>query len=303
MNKAAHSSTVVISEPLTRILLSRSIPAGLSPMLWPRQDPGIASKTEVASLCSMITEEVENGRGFSILKIDRKWIDEPHLMTVAFWNLFTCLGEPLPQYASGELLYRVEASGQARTSTTPLMSHYSKSNMGGAFHTDGTFLLRRPFFAGLICLEQSRYGGESVLIDVRNLYQELGANRPNVLRQLEREYHFDCCGQIAGVETRPKPILSRVGSSLQVQYLRFYITEGHRKKAIPLSVEAIQSMDFFESLMEQARFQFIYKLSPGEMLIINNHMMLHGRKSFDDGDNCDSKRLLIRVYAARGYEK
>jgi Taurine catabolism dioxygenase TauD, TfdA family len=303
-SKVSVDSIVPISQMVTRVLLSRSIPDSLSPMLWPGREPGIAGNTEVASLCSLIREEVKDGRGFSILKIDRRWIDDPHLITVAFWNLFTCLGEPLPQYASGELLYRVESSEQAQASmTTPLMSHYSKSNIGGAFHTDGTFLLRRPFFAGLICLEQSRYGGESILIDIRNLYQELRANHPDVLRQLERKYQFDCCGQIAGVETRPKPIISRVGSSLLVQYLRFYITEGHRKAAIPLGREAIRSMDFFEELMEQARFQFIYKLSPGEMLVFNNHLMLHGRKSFNDGDSSESKRLLIRVYAARGHKK
>jgi len=304
MNRDARDSTALISQAVTKILLSRSIPDSLSPMLWPGREPGIASDTEVASLCSLIKEEVEDGRGFSILKIDRRWIDDPHLITVAFWNLFTCLGEPLPQYASGELIYKVESSEQARASmTAPLMSHYSKSNIGGAFHTDGTFLLRRPFFAGLICLRQSRYGGDSILIDVRNLYRELKENHPDVLRQLEREYHFDCCGQIAGVETRLKPIISRLGSSLLVQYLRFYITEGHRKTSIPLSSEAVQSMDFFEELMTQARFQFIYRLSPGEMLIINNHLMLHGRKSFSDGDDGESKRLLIRIYAANGYKE
>jgi hypothetical protein len=301
MNSGTHNSPTLISHSATRILLSRPIPDSLSPMFWPGLDSGIASNTEVALLCSLIKEEVENGRGFSILKIDSTLIDNLHQITVAFWNLFTCLGEPLPQYASGELIYRIESSEQSKASAPPLMSHYSKSSIGGAFHTDGALLLRRPFFAGLICLEQASDGGDSILIDVRNLYRELMVKRPDVLRELEREYHFDCCGQIEGMETRPKPIISRIGSSLLVQYLRFYITEGHRKTGVPLSREAIESMDIFDELMTQARFQFTYKLNPGEMLIMNNHLMLHGRKSFSDGDNGKSKRLLIRTYAARGY--
>lgn len=288
------SQDVVISinSKVTEALLSRLIPEDLSPNLWPGYDQTLASIPEVISLCSQVDKSLKNGAGFAIIKVDEELSKNSPLLISAFWNLFTCLGKPLAQYSTGELFFKVQDSG-----TAPIRNHYSATNRGGGFHTDGTFLPETPFYVGLMCIHQAKYGGDSILIDGRAIYRELSFNYPDVLSCLEKKYHFDCCDQLPGIETRLKPIISKQGSSVFIQYLRSYIVNGHEKSGIPLDTDTIRGLDVFEELMERQDFQFVYKLNPGEMLIFNNHFIIHGRKSFVDDENSYSKRLLIRVYA------
>lgn len=289
--QAIKDIVVHLNSQVTEYLLSSSISENLPPNLWPSGDPNIANIPEVVALCSQVNESLINGAGFTILKVNEELSNNSHLLISAFWNFFTCLGKPLPQYSTGELFFKVQDSG-----TAPIRNHYSATNRGGGFHTDGTFLPETPFYVGLMCIRQAKHGGDSILIDGRAIYRELSLNYPDALSSLEKKYHFDCCDQLPGIETRLKPIISKNNSSLFIQYLRSYIVNGHDKARIPLDANDIRSMDIFEELMEREDFQFTYKLSPGEMLIFNNHFIIHGRKSFVDDENSESKRLLIRVY-------
>lgn len=289
--QATQNIIIPINPKLTEVLSSRFIPEDLPPNLLPNVDQAIANVPEVISLCNQVNENLKNNAGFTVLKVNEKLSNNPPLLISAFWNLFTCLGKPLPQYSTSELFFRVQDSG-----TAPIRNHYSATNRGGGFHTDGTFLPETPFYVGLMCIRQAKYGGDSILIDGRAIYRELSLNYPDVLSCLEKQYYFDCCDQLPGIETRLKPIISKNSSSLFIQYLRSYIVNGHDKAGMPLDTDAIKSMDIFEELMERQDFQFVYKLNPGEMLIFNNYFIIHGRKSFVDDENSDSKRLMIRVY-------
>lgn len=282
-----------LSDTEVKLLLSRPIPRGVLQTEWPGGDTNLAASPLVASLLGEINTDIRDGGGYCIVRIGPELLNDPHLLTVAYWNLFTCLGVPIPQYSSGEMLFEVQVSREA----VPLMSHYSQSNRGGGFHTDGTFLTRSPYYVGLICLDQAKYGGDSILIDARPIYRELMLNQPEVLRSLEREFYFDCCGQISGKDTRLKPVISRKNGSLFVQYLRSYITQGHEKVAVPLTAEAVAGLDAFDEMLDRKEFQFLYKLNPGEMLLFNNSIILHGRKPFSEEGDEVSKRLLIRIYA------
>jgi alpha-ketoglutarate-dependent taurine dioxygenase len=290
--KNGHDSIYCLSQRQTDILLSRQIPTDLPTNLWPGRDDRIARSPEIASICSDIKGSLRHGAGYSVLRSESGEGDDPHLLKAIYWNLLTSIGKPVPQYSTGELVFEVH-----ETSATPIFNHYSRSNRGGGYHTDGTFLQEIPYYAGLICLRQAKLGGESVLIDSRKIYQELSTHHREALEYLQRDFYFDCCGQLPGVEYRPKPIISRKDSMISVQYLRSYIDEGHAKAGVPLDRSAIESLDLFDSLMGREEFQQVYKLNPGEMLILNNSIMLHGRKPFYDEEGGPSKRLLIRVYA------
>jgi alpha-ketoglutarate-dependent taurine dioxygenase len=283
---------IELSAETVDALLTRLIPVDLPATLYPGHSHEIASQPEVAQVCYEINKAVKNGAGYSILKIDSERALDHHQMKVAYWNLFTSLGSPLAQYLSGEMFYEV------RMSETPsLMSHYSRTNRGGGFHTDGTFLMKTPFYAGLICLRQAESGGESIFIDGRKVYDRLRSDFPEALARLKQDYVFDCCGQMPGLEYRPQAIISETRSSLLIKYLRAYINEGYSKAGLSLDSLGSKSLDVLDELLDDPDLQFIYKINAGEMLIFNNFFMLHGRKPFFDGNTEDAKRLLIRVYA------
>lgn len=280
------------SSKITKVILSRSIPENLLPDEWPSREQSIATHPAVVQLCSKVVENIKNGPGFSILTLDRE-LASHHSITVAYWNLFTCLAEPLPHSSRGDLVYKVESS----TQPPPARSYYSKSNIGGDIHTDGTYIhIVPPFYVGLICLGQARYGGESIIVDGRKIYDELISKFPNALHWLKLKYHFDCDDQMAGMETIKRHIISKKDSSLHIQYLRNYINLGHRKAGVQLEPGAVESMDILDELLDREDFRYPYKLGSGEMLILNNHMMLHGRNAFTDDEEGKSKRVLIRLW-------
>ncbi len=284
---------VPVSTAATAALLKRSIPDDLPPQMWPDRDPGIAADPDVRDLRDRLDETLTHGDGYAIVRME-SLVDRPSDLVSAFWNLFVSLGQPLPQYSTGERSFQVRDEGAA-----PTRNHYSATNRGGGYHTDGTFLPETPFYVGLMCVRQSLYGGDSVLIDIRKLHRELQQNYPHVLQALERSYHFDCCGQFPEVQTRHQPILSQRDGQPFVRYLRGYINTGHEKLGIPLEEETIAALDTFDALLDRDEFQWTYKLHPGDMLVFNNTIMLHGRKAFaDDKDNkMRSRRLMVRVYA------
>lgn len=284
---------ILLSAELTDLLLSRQIPESLPSESWPCREERIAPHPAAVALISKVVKDIKNGPGFSILRLDNQSKDEAHLVTVAFWNLFTCFAEPLPHSLNGDLVYRIEHSAQ----TPPASRYYSKSNIGGDIHTDGTYIHTvPPFYVGLVCLEQATYGGESILVDGRRIYAELRSKSPDALHFLEREYHFDCDGQVPSRKTIQRQIIRNTACSLQIQYLRQYIEVGHRRVCVPLEPGAVRSLDILDELLGREEFRCIYKLRRGEMIVLNNHIMLHGRTAFTDGHERRSKRLFIRLW-------
>ena len=285
---------VPVSSAVTEVLLKRSIADDLAPQLWPDRDENIAADPAVQRLRDRVDDILKQESGLAILRME-SLADRPSDLVSAAWNFFTALGHPLPQYSTGERSFMVRDEGSA-----PTRNHYSATNRGGGYHTDGTFLPETPFYVGLICVRQSRYGGDSVLIDIRKLYPELERHYPQVLQALERSYHFDCCGQFPEL-TRYQPILDRRDGQLFVRYLRGYINTGHEKVGLPLDDDTVAALETFDELLDRDAFQWTYKLHPGDMLVFNNTIMLHGRQAFadDKDENVRSQRLMVRVYAGQ----
>ncbi len=102
-------------------------------------------------------------------------------------------------------------------------------------------------------------------------------------------------GPIFGGLTK-RNILTKHGSGIQFNYHRGNINLGYELTGETLDEDAASSIKTLDSLLGQKKYQQILKLNRGEMLVHNNHFILHGRKSFEDGANEESKRLLIRLW-------
>jgi alpha-ketoglutarate-dependent taurine dioxygenase len=152
-----------------------------------------------------------------------------------------------------------------------------------------------PLYTALVCLQPARSGGDSVLVDGRRIYASLRADWPSALDWLQREYHFDCDGQGSGATLRRR-IIEETGGSVRVQYLRSYIESGHHRAGEPLAAEALASLDVLDELLAHPRLRHVFKLTAGDMLLLNNHIMLHGRTAFVDDPERDRRRRLLRLW-------
>ncbi len=289
------SPDVQLSLEATKLLLSRYVSENERYDNWPsNRDERIGSDTEVEEVCRQIASQTsDSGKGFSIIKLDPDAIKNKHQITVALWNLFTCFTVPINQFRSGFMLHRIEKSSDS----PPPRCSFSMSSKSADLHTDGTYIHKvTPRYLGLICIAQAKTGGQSILVDGRKIYEQLKSGYPEELNNLSREYHFYSDNQLKGEKTIKRNILTNHNSKIQFNYHRNNINLGYELTGETLDRDAESSINTLDKLLAQKEYQYMFRLNQGEMLVHNNHFILHGRKSFEDGAEKESKRLLIRLW-------
>ena len=216
-----------------------------------------------------------------------------------YWGLSNYLGRVMRQNLRGERLDKVQDRGNKITDPYRLI----ETTKYFIPHTDNGMLEPRwPDYLGLLCLESAKKGGENVVISAYTLVREIARRHPEYLSRLNRPWHIDPPIEQripGGPTTWSKPIFEVLREELRVHYLRYYIDPGMEKAGCPLTEEERKILGYLDSLLESPRYAFVHKLEPGEILFNNNNWTLHGRKSFEDHEEPDRKRLLLRIWLWR----
>jgi gamma-butyrobetaine dioxygenase len=147
-------------------------------------------------------------------------------------------------------------------------------------HTDNPYRVPQPGYVLLHCLENSAEGGESGLTD--------GFRAAEELRRESREL-FDAlvATPVNWFYRDEQAILEDVSSFIEtnhdgsIKHVRF-----HGRSDRVAAVDADQLDRFyaarrrFISLIASDELELRFKLGPGEMFMVDNHRMIHSRKTF-----------------------
>lgn len=169
---------------------------------------------------------------------------------------------------------------------------FSQTSGEAGMHTDSQYFQEpEPLFA-LFCLRADAPGlGSNQLVDLRALIYRLERERPELVQQLREPYPFRVpsifcrSGRDEEVELLWAPIVSE-------GILRYRLDTLEDACALPgVSIsdpqrEALQVLS--EEIERAPRLQ--YHLQPGELLLVDNHRMLHARTAFTS-----PHRFLYRV--------
>ena len=85
-------------------------------------------------------------------------------------------------------------------------------------------------------------------------------------------------------------------NQLKFRYLRDYINDGHKIQNTPLSKEQKRALDIFDKIIHDENLAVSYNLKQNDMVFFNNNRVVHGRTSFEDAENIEKKRLMIRTW-------
>jgi alpha-ketoglutarate-dependent taurine dioxygenase len=212
------------------------------------------------------------------------------------------LGNPLAQDVRGDPIRDVIDRGARLEATSTV--RYSDTRQGGNLHTDGCHRLGHvPDVFTLYCVRQASSGGALVLVHVSDLLETLGG-QPEVLDALRLPVHFDTRDdQTPGVpRTVRRPILDTVDGTARIHYLREYIDSAYRRLEVPpLSAQQAGALKVLDTLLDRTDLQARRRLRPGEMIVVNNRSVIHGRTAFP-AELGPGGRLLLRswIAAARG---
>lgn len=242
-----------------------------------------------------VLDELENGRGFALLRgIPVERYDEQSLYRL-YWGIAVHLGDLISQNAKGDLIGRVEDVGvditsvNARGYTTNAKLHP---------HNDSSDIV------GLLCVRQAKEGGQNMIASAMTIYNEILAAHPEYLDVLYRGFHYDVRGEgVTGnsneVTRNQVPVYSFFDKRLSCRYNQRAIETAAHKTGQALTEIEQAALDTVARLVLEPGMRLDFPLQPGDLQLLNNHMVLHARTPFVDWPERERRRLLLRLWVNR----
>jgi hypothetical protein len=259
---------------------------------------------QAADLLADAAEELENGCGMVKLRglpVARYSDDE---LRCLWYGLGSHLGRPVFQNRQGELMRAIrdeggdlgQRYGQIETGSkadTPFLSSYARTLSNGAlrFHTD------RCDAVGLLCVRQARSGGVSTLCSSPAVHNAMLERRPDLLEALYRDVWRSRLGEETGGDKAayPLPIFGVRNGRFTSHYSLTYIEAAQLMPGVPkLAPEQREAIDLLMALAAELAFEMT--LEPGDIQLLNNHVIYHGRTPFEDDPSSGRDRLLLRLW-------
>lgn len=174
-------------------------------------------------------------------------------------------------------------------------SNLAYTNLGLQAHTDNPYRDPVPTLQLLMCLENSVEGGQSVVVDgfraAQRLRQEDAAGFALLARHCAR---FEYAGS-AGVRLRSRRPVIELAPDGELIAVRF----NNRSAAPPVDVPYdcmtgyYRALRRFAEIIEDPALRVSFRLSPGELFIVDNTRVLHARTAFSGS----GRRWLQGCYA------
>lgn len=177
-------------------------------------------------------------------------------------------------------------------SSEEFLPHTDGSYLHGLVYRDGAYIqLLPPKMLLLQCWQQAATGGASILIDGQRVRRDMARRHPRYLDILSTKGCVTYCrdDQIAMDSAVFQPLDD--GTTM----LRFRY-DG-------TAYVADWALDAFHALQHEyfsdPRYQFSMTLATGQIALIDNYRMLHGRESFSDSSSeAGKKRSMRRIWLA-----
>jgi hypothetical protein len=250
-----------------------------------------------------VREELENGSGMVKMRgLDVSRYSQEQLRRV-WYGLGAHLGTPMFQNFRGEVMREIKDEGAGvgaklygatvDDSGKQFLSSGARTLSPGQlrFHTD------RCDVVGLLCVRQASEGGVSKLASSATVFNEILKRRPDLHALLCKPIPRSRFGEEAGGEhvAYDLPVFGVRDSKLTSHYSLTYIENAQMlpgvRKLTDAEREAIQMlMDVAEEKCFEMRFE------PGDIQLLNNHVVYHGRTAFKDDVQKGQDRMLMRLW-------
>lgn len=246
------------------------------------------------------------GRGFVLLRGVPVRDMDTATAGRALWLLGMLLGQGMTQNAQGDLLCPVTDRGvdfgYTGTGTQRNVRGYqSRADLN--YHCDPTDVV------ALLCVRKAMAGGFSTIVSTPAIYNEILRDRPDLLAVLERGFPYDRKGEEWANEapvTDVIPVFTRhageQGDRVSCRYARSYIVGAAVKLGRPLDALQLEAMDMFDHVARREGMALQMAFEPGDVQLLNNYTVVHGRTAYEDDPDPDRRRFLYRLWLDLGNE-
>jgi S-methylmethionine-dependent homocysteine/selenocysteine methylase len=229
----------------------------------------------MSAFLEQIRGNLEGGLGFVRLQgMPLRWTEEQSRL--GLWSMGLKLGWCEEQDKAGSLIHNVKDTGKKFGDNSTI--RYFQTNQAIPFHTDGC-----DAFA-LYCLSRGCAGGMSTLASSALAFNRICERRPDLAEVLQQDFHFDARGQHPdGRLCQVHPVYTYHDGLMSMIHKRPYLDSAQRFDEVP-KFTALQkeALDMLDAVLEEEDAVLKFELQAGEMVIANNHNLVHGRSSYQD---------------------
>lgn len=234
--------------------------------------------------------ELDRGRSFVLLRgfpVSEHTKDD---CAGIYWGLGLHMGRAISQNTDGDLLGHVRDTG-ADPHAYGVRLYKTRAEQD--FHTDGADVI------GLFCLRAARSGGVSRIVSSVSIFNEMLRRRPDLVPTLFEPFPFDTQGQHKpGAQPWfDFPICQMANGRVSTFFAPWYIRESQQHAQAPRLTEAQEeAISFIETVANDPQFYLDMHFEPGDMQFLRNAAVLHKRTDYEDWDEPDAKRHLLRLW-------
>ncbi len=259
--------------------------------IMPDGTPKFVKTPAMTAFAQEILAELEDGRGFVLVRgMPLEGLDESALRQL-YRAFGAYLGTAITQDNRGRWIVEITDKGVP----------YGPGVRGGktrAFlhpHNDATDVV------ALFCIRPAREGGESCIASAMTMFNTVLAEHPEYLDLLFDGYHHNMRGE--GVRGDPNevtdnaiPIFSQFAGRLSCHFNRRLIVQGAEKSGRTLSTTELAALDYVNDLALRDGIRLDMEFQRGDVQLLNNHMIMHSRRDYEDFDDPALKRRLLRLW-------
>lgn len=235
--------------------------------------------------------EFDNGKGFFLIRglpVDRYSEQESSL---AFWIIGNALGRPVSQNGAGDLLGHVRNTGADIRKPT-VRGYATKDRL--YYHTDHADVV------ALLCLRPAKSGGLSTLASSVTVHNELVRRRPDLVPRLHEPFAFDYRGEQPPGSDRPyftSPIYTIHEGRLSAYISKPFIHTAQRFEGVrKLTEQDQEALELMQEIAGEDGIRLDMEFRPGDMQFLSNYSILHSRTSFEDYEEPERRRHLLRLW-------
>jgi hypothetical protein len=235
-----------------------------------------------------IKRELTDGRGMVMMRnfpVERLSREET---ATAFIAMGSHLGEKMPQNKLGHVLGHVKDLGGDYAD--PVTRGYmTRAEM--RFHADGSY------YVGLLCLQTAKSGGESRVASSVTVYNRMLARRPDLVKVLTEDFYRSRTGEINPGEAPwfRQPIFSFTDGYFSTTGLGAAIDKAQGLPGVPPFTPAqTEAIALYRDTVEACAVDIDFR--NGDIQFLNNFVMLHTRREYEDWPEPSRKRHLLRLW-------
>lgn len=226
-------------------------------------------------------------RGFPV----HNWTEDE--LRIFYWGLSLHLGVPRPQGKASSFMSDVRNAGGVYRAATG-RGYNTSSRLD--FHADGSDMV------GLLVVNTAKSGGSSLISSSIAAHNAMLKERPDLVEVLYQPFTFSRQGEQAAEEAPyyQAPVFGVEQGRFVCRHIRNHITSAQLTfPEVPrLTPEQIEALDLFDETLAREDLCYHMEFEPGDLQFINNHIVLHARTEYEDYDEPERKRFLLRMWWA-----